>query len=188
MRIIAGRWGGRALATLPEGVLRPTQDRVREGVFAHLESRLAGALIVDLYAGSGALGLEALSRGAARVVFVDRGRVALRILRKNIAGLGVAEEAVLIAASAEVFLAGRRGNWGPVGMLFADPPYGTIDGAWLGGVASAAGIEWAPAALLILESSCREEEPAPAPGWRRCWRRWYGETRVVVDERESEDG
>ncbi|HWM84872.1 MAG TPA: RsmD family RNA methyltransferase, partial [Kofleriaceae bacterium] len=90
MRVIAGRAGGRRLAAPPGALTRPTADRVREALFSILGPPDDDARVLDLFAGAGALGIEALSRGAARAVFVDRSRSALRYLRRNLEELGMA--------------------------------------------------------------------------------------------------
>ncbi len=130
MRIIAGRLRGRRLAA-PRGTLtRPTTDRVREALFSSLTSLtgpdLGGGPVLDGFAGSGALGLEALSRGAAPVVFVERDRSALRVLRGNVAALGVADEVTLVPGDV-LSLAGRLQH-GPFSLILLDPPY-TLDPA-----------------------------------------------------------
>jgi len=121
MRIIAGQWRGRKLVP-PEGMAtRPTGDRVRETLFSMLASRL-GAFddlkVADLYAGSGALGFEALSRGAALACFVEQDRSAVAALRANAASLGAGERARIITGAAETVKAHA-----PFDLVFADPPY-----------------------------------------------------------------
>ena len=123
MRIIAGRWRGRRLGEAPRGV-RPTTDRVRERLFAVLGGSLPGGLAVDLFCGAGTLGLEALSRGAERCLFVDHSPRSLAALAKNLAALGVGEaEATLRREDARRFV---QRHWppGPVAWVFLDPPYG----------------------------------------------------------------
>lgn len=126
MRIVAGKWSGRHIAAPKGHLTRPTSDRAREAVFSALASRLGADLgapkVLDLYAGSGALGLEALSRGAAGATFVERDRAALLALRDNVATLPVQREARIVAA--DVRDAIRRGlPGGPFALLFVDPPY-----------------------------------------------------------------
>src|SRR5918998_6335794 len=89
MRVVAGTHGGRRLATPPGSATRPTSDRVREALFSILGAAVDGARVLDLFAGSGALGIEALSRGAAEATFVERAPAALRALRGNLAALGI---------------------------------------------------------------------------------------------------
>lgn len=121
MRIIAGQWRGRKLVT-PEGTeTRPTADRVRETLFSMLASRLGSfedLRVADLYAGSGALGLEALSRGAALACFVEQDRRALTAIRANAEALGAGDRARIFARSVEALPALE-----PFHLLFADPPY-----------------------------------------------------------------
>jgi 16S rRNA (guanine966-N2)-methyltransferase len=121
MRIIAGLWRGHRLKAVRGPKTRPTSDRVREAWMAALGARLEGARVLDLFAGSGALGLEALSRGASEVVFVERGRNALRTLRSNIRLLGAEEQSVVRAGDAITFV--RRLNQGEFDLALADPPY-----------------------------------------------------------------
>ncbi len=120
MRIIAGRWRGHRLKTLHGRDVRPTSDRVREAWMSAIGGRIVGARVVDLFAGSGALGLEALSRGAEAVVFVDRARGALKLLRANIELLGA--EAECRVAEGEVFHF-LDSVTEPFDLALADPPY-----------------------------------------------------------------
>lgn len=180
-RIVAGSAGGRRLA-VPGGRdargTRPTTDRVREALFAALESArggLAGAEVLDLYAGSGALGLEALSRGARRAMLVDSDPRAVNTARANAAGLGF--DAGVRRAAVATFLAGPAR---PVDLVLADPPYAVaaaevdavlvaLDGRWL-----------APGATVVVERSKRD----PGPTWPAGFRPWpvrlYGETALWV--------
>jgi 16S rRNA (guanine966-N2)-methyltransferase len=122
VRIIAGQWGGRRI-TAPAGRhTRPTSDRVREAWMSAAQPDLPGARVLDLYAGSGALGLEALSRGAARVTFVERGAPALRALRENVERLG-AGDAVTVVREDALRYAESLGE-DAFDVAFADPPYG----------------------------------------------------------------
>ena len=126
-RIIAGEWGGRRL-TVPDGTgTRPTSDRVREALFSALESRvvLAGARFADLYAGSGAIGLEALSRGAGHALLVESDPRAARTVRANLATLGAARRAELRIDRAERVLTAPPAQ--PYHVVVADPPYSLPD-------------------------------------------------------------
>src|SRR5687768_2475597 len=122
MRIIAGEWRGRPVVA-PEGrATRPTSDRTREGLFSMLQSRLGsfeGLHVADLFAGTGALGLEALSRGAAHCTFVEKDRDAIDILRRNIERLGAADRSELRAQTVEHAPAPRQ----PCDLVLIDPPY-----------------------------------------------------------------
>jgi len=123
MRIIAGEFRGRVLRPPPGRRVRPTADRVREAWFSIVGPVVAGARVLDLFAGSGALGLEALSRGAAHVTFVELSPASLNALRKNVAELGVEDRAAIRRADAVRFV--TRLGADPFDLAFADPPYGT---------------------------------------------------------------
>ena len=158
MRIIAGRFGSRTLAAPAGLATRPTSDRLRETLFNVLAPRMEGAVFLDLYAGSGAVGIEALSRGAGRVVFVERAPAALGTLRANLARLGIAGAVRIHAAAVGTFLrrssaAATADQAAPFHLVFLDPPYeataeyaATLD--LLGGAASGF---LAPDALVVAE-------------------------------------
>ena len=128
MRIIAGRWKGHGLKQLKGRDVRPTTDRVRESWMSALGGSVIDATVVDLFAGSGALGLEALSRGAASVVFVERARSALAVIGANVERLGAADEVQVV--SDDVFRFLKRVE-DPFDVALADPPYGAGDAARL---------------------------------------------------------
>lgn len=121
MRIIAGLYRSRQLKSPAGQATRPTSDRLRETLLNVLAPRIAGARFLDLYAGSGAVGLEALSRGAAAVTFVERSSPALKILRENLQDLGIREHAHIYAGTAGAFL--RSAERGGFEIVFLDPPY-----------------------------------------------------------------
>ena len=165
-RVIAGEAGGRRLA-VPDGRdTRPTSDRAREGLFSTIVSMLgslAGARVLDLYAGSGAVGLEALSRGAGHVLLVEHGARATRVIRENIEAIGL-PGAVLAADRVERVLARGPAHAGgqdsPVGgrydVVFADPPYALADTAVSQVLSLLAGQGWlASGALVIVERATR---------------------------------
>ena len=128
MRVVAGRFGGRRLAAPPGRETRPTSDRVREALFSIL-GPLDGAQVLDLFAGSGALGLEALSRGASRALLVERDPRAVRVIRANIAALGVTdEEARVVAGTARVALRNAFAAGDTYDLVFLDPPYRNAPG------------------------------------------------------------
>jgi 16S rRNA (guanine966-N2)-methyltransferase len=161
LRIIGGAWRGRKLR-FPAGThIRPTPDRVRETLFNWLGARVAGSRCLDLFAGSGALGLEALSRGAAHVTFIEQDTVAARELRARLAEWG-AQDAAVERMDARRFLAGAPR---PFDMVFLDPPYASE----LLGVAAAL-LEsrgWlAPGAVIYVESAAREPLPPLPESWR----------------------
>ncbi|MCP4197060.1 MAG: 16S rRNA (guanine(966)-N(2))-methyltransferase RsmD [Proteobacteria bacterium] len=124
MRIISGKAKGKKLLAPPGRKVRPTLDRVREALFSSLGSRVEGALVLDLFAGSGALGLEALSRGAAYAVFVEQSKPVQEVVRRNISQLGFDAVAKLIAGEATrtLKLLEKRGE--SFDLVFLDPPYG----------------------------------------------------------------
>ncbi|MBI4401458.1 MAG: 16S rRNA (guanine(966)-N(2))-methyltransferase RsmD [Nitrospirae bacterium] len=123
MRIIAGSQKGRRLLGPKGAGLRPTSDRVKEALFAILGPRIVGARFLDLYAGTGAVGIEALSRGAQQVTFVEPNPDSLRVLRANLDRCGLLPVADIHACSAEVFLRRRASQGSTYDVVFADPPY-----------------------------------------------------------------
>jgi 16S rRNA (guanine966-N2)-methyltransferase len=180
VRIVAGAARGRRLASPPDDV-RPTADRVREALFASLGPTLAGASVLDAFAGSGALGLEALSRGAAAVTLVERDRRALDALRDNIARVGLAG-ATVVAADVLRLLgdAAWRGApppGAPYDLVLLDPPYATDEEA-LAGLLADLVPQLAPGARIVVERPA----DAPAPSWPAALRpdepRRYGSTRL----------
>ena len=129
-RVIAGEAGGRRLAVPAGRDTRPTSDRAREGLFATLTSMagsLAGARVLDLYAGSGAVGLEALSRGAGHVLLVEAGARAGRVIRENIAAIGLPGAEVITDRVERVLARGPAPGGGRYDIVFADPPYALAD-------------------------------------------------------------
>ena len=120
LRIIGGMWRGRKLRFPDRPGLRPTGDRVRETLFNWLEPELAGAYCLDLFAGSGALGIEALSRGAARCDFVDADREALTAVEQHLNMLNASDRSTLQCGSAAEYLSAAQGGWD---IVFVDPPF-----------------------------------------------------------------
>ena len=121
MRVIAGTARGTKLTALPgEDVTRPTQDRVKEGMFSAVQFMLGGARVLDLFAGSGQLGIEALSRGAARCVFIDENRDACAVVRQNLKAAGLFERASVAGTSAAQYLSTCRERFD---LILLDPPY-----------------------------------------------------------------
>jgi 16S rRNA (guanine966-N2)-methyltransferase len=174
MRVIAGRHGGRRLAAPAGAGTRPTADRVREALFSILGARVEGARVLDLYAGSGALGIEALSRGAAAATFVERAPAALRVLRGNLAALGEDAEVVRADALAWLRAAPRRSR--QYDLVLLDPPY--REAATLGPALGAAlPAVLADGALVVAESDHRAplELGIPVIDDRR-----YGDTRIRI--------
>jgi 16S rRNA (guanine966-N2)-methyltransferase len=176
-RVIAGEAGGRRLA-VPDGrETRPTSDRAREGLFATVSSivgPLAGARVLDLYAGSGAVGLEALSRGAEHVLLVEHGARAARVIRENIEAIGL-PGAVLVADRVERALA-RGPDQDRYDVVFADPPYALADAAVSRILSLLAEQGWlAPGALVIVERATRSGPLSWPDGFAVDRARRYGE-------------
>lgn len=172
-RIVGGVWGGRRLATPVGATTRPTSEKVRAALASSLYSTggLDGARVLDLYAGSGALGLELVSRGAASAVFVERDRAALTALRSNVASLGApaldrSDERTLVVVAADVStIATRSELTGPFDVVVADPPYELSAEVLVGlFVALLAAGRLAPHADLVVERGVKSGEPDwPAP-------------------------
>ncbi len=118
MRVIAGEFRSRKLNSLPGNELRPTPDRLRESLFNILASRLKGVVFLDAYAGSGAVGIEALSRGAARAIFIEKHRAAAALIRENLTALGLVDRSIVVHGPATREIAQY-----PAGIVFLDPPY-----------------------------------------------------------------
>lgn len=184
-RIIAGDLGGRRLAVPAKGT-RPTTDRVREALFSRLDhaDALRGMRVLDLFAGSGALGLEALSRGAASVVLVEANAGAARVLADNVRELGVGAAAIVVRERVAAYLARTVERFD---VVVIDPPY-DLPAAELNGVLGALPEVLAPDALVVLEGSTR----APAPTWPSVLDAYdvkdYGETRLHYAELVPESG
>jgi 16S rRNA (guanine966-N2)-methyltransferase len=172
MRVVAGELRGRKLIAPAGGSTRPTADRVREALFSILGD-VSGLRVLDLYAGSGALGIEALSRGAAAAVFVDSSRVAVETIRRNLSELGL--EAPVRRRDALVYLA-ESAEQGAYDLVFADPPY---DSALRVGPRLAQRLPpiLSPGAVIVTESNKRAPLELPFPVLRE---RSYGDTRIAV--------
>lgn len=172
MRIIAGQWRGRPLDAPPGNTTRPTSDRAREGLFSMLQSRLGsfeGLAVADLFAGTGALGLEALSRGAAHCTFVETDPAALAALKRNLATLGAADRADVRPQDA------TRIAGGPWHLVFLDPPYASGLGARALHQLSAS---LAPGALVSAETT--KAEILDAPGLSFETERIYGKAKITL--------
>jgi 16S rRNA (guanine966-N2)-methyltransferase len=175
MRIVAGQWRGRPLAAPKGDATRPTADRTREALFSMLASRLGsfeGLAVADLFAGSGALGLEALSRGAASCLFVEQDRAALDALRANVAKLG-ATGADVRAQSVLALGPARE----PLDLVMMDPPYGT--GAGSVALDKLARLGWIGTGTWVSIETARDEEIA-APGFDIHASRVHGKARLTL--------
>ena len=179
-RIVAGVAGGRRLAVPPTA--RPTTDRVREAMFNVLAARLDfdGLHVLDLYAGSGALGLEALSRGAATALLVDSDRRAAEVITRNIASVGLSGATVRRGPVAAVLAGGapRKAD-----LVMADPPYDLSGEQIEAALAGLAGHGWVgPGTVVVVERPVFAPELTWPPGWISWPVRRYGDTRVEVAE------
>lgn len=190
MRIIGGRFAGRRIAAPPGSSTRPTTDRVRESLMSSIISRLGesveSAVVLDPFAGSGALGLEALSRGATRVTFVERDRTAFSVLKENVSTLGCTERATLMLGDASSLLNPIISH-GPYSLILLDPPYTldpTVVERLLGGLLAAGAID--PDALITWEHSSGVGVTWPG-GFEPVASKRYGSTHIdfaVVGEGE----
>ena len=176
MRIIAGKHRGRVLAEFAGKEIRPTSDRVKESLFQILAPRLAGARVLDLFCGSGALGLESLSRGAREAVFNDVSAQSIAVLKKNLAALK--ETGAVLRAGYDECLLRLTGTFD---VIFCDPPYKMDCTAEVLGRIAARGL-LAEGGVVVWESEREEEAPA---GWEAVDRRSYGRTKIAFFGRTS---
>lgn len=188
MRIAGGEFRGRTLSVPKSGDIRPTQDRVREALFSIVQCELAGAAFLDLFAGSGAVGLEALSRGASAATFVEASRRHLDVLRRNVADLlgdSARTRASVVAADAYRWIEGYSGPGFTIG--FADPPYALGEERGYASVLKALADRGVirPDGLFVAEMTAvqRAEE---TPGWDLLRDRKYGKTRICIWRRKGE--
>jgi 16S rRNA (guanine966-N2)-methyltransferase len=182
MRITAGTYGGRRIV-VPDGI-RPTQDKVRQAIFSSIGEHVAGARVLDLYAGSGAMGLEALSRGALNVIFVESTRSVCEVLKQNARELCGEEGHRTFQCDAFAFLKTART---PFDLILADPPYDR--GAEKGILEKTlmtleANPILAPSGVFVFELGA-DEEPVERPGWEILRDRRYGGTRVLMYRRTT---
>jgi len=188
VRIIAGRWRGRRIRFAPDPLIRPTPDRVRETLFNWLQDRVAGTRCLDLFAGSGALGLEALSRGAAACTFVDSSAAAVSAIRSSLGVLG--GEGVVVQAQALAWLeaSSPKGISGreAFDLVFLDPPFGRgwmpailralVSGAWL-----------RSGARIYLECERAAGVPELPPGWTLLRSKFAGEVGYHLAGNDQEN-
>ena len=177
-RIISGRAGGMRLATPAGSGTRPTSDRVREALFSRLEHLdvLVGAKVVDLYAGSGALGLEAASRGALTVLLVESDKAAAKVTKQNAGTLGIPGTTVRQATVQRVL---ATPPVEPQTLVLLDPPYDLSEEALTADLTALTANGWlAPDALVVVERSSRSPEPAWPEALELEGERRYGETKI----------
>ncbi len=170
IRVVAGTAKGRRLASPPSDATRPTPNRVREAVSNSLYSlgALEGARVLDLYAGTGALGIEALSRGAAEATFVEHDQAMAAVLRRNLETTGLAERAAVMVADVDIALAGLSREGRRFDVAFVDPPYAFDAWPELMG--------WVPAEIVVVES---DRAVDVGPGFAIHHRRRHGGTVVT---------
>ncbi|MDR7223297.1 16S rRNA (guanine(966)-N(2))-methyltransferase RsmD [Aminobacter aminovorans] len=184
MRVVGGDLRGRPLATPRDNAIRPTTDRTREAVFNMLAhrfgGRLDGARVLDLFAGTGALGIEALSRGAAYCVFIEESAEGRGLVRTNVESFGLTGRTKIFRRDATGL--GDAGTLGPFGLVFADPPYGKGLGERALRSARAGG--WLASGALCVVEEAAAAPFEPGPGFSIVDERAYGETVIRFIEAE----
>jgi len=184
LRIISGKWKGKRLFSVKGLNLRPTSDRVKEAIFDILQDHIAGQQVLDLFAGTGALGIEALSRGARRAVFVEESARSLTALRKNIAGCKVKDQAQVLAREVMAGIKILKAQGESFQLIFLDPPYEKgLAYKTLKALATSSVVS--PDTLIIAEHAPNEEVMA-IPHLQRVDARKYGGTLVSFFRLEKE--
>ncbi len=179
MRVIAGSHRGRRLSGPQGTALRPTSDKVRGALFSILGNRIPGSRFLDLFAGSGAVGIEALSRGAATVTFVESDQRAVRLLRKNLIDCQLLSRADVRSAEVDLFLSHQDWKQSPFDVIFADPPYAAIQElaplwrAWEVGLIGSDGV-------MVIEQDAKAQLPPTISGATLIRRYRYGDTALFV--------
>ncbi len=180
MRIAGGEWCGRTLKVPPGDAVRPTQDRVRSALFSMIQAEIAGASFLDLFAGAGSVGLEALSRGAARATFVECNPRHAACLAANVSALRAEARAEIVRADAFAWPA-VGGSGRAFDIAFADPPYALVAergyAPLLAALAESGAVR--PGGLFVAEMATRQAAEAH-PLWELCRDRAYGQTRIAV--------
>jgi len=186
VRVVGGELRGRLLQSPRSSDVRPSEARLRAAVFSVLAARLGrggripleGTTVLDLYCGSGALGIEALSRGASAAVFVDRQPASVRLTRSNLAALGLQERAQVVRSAVEDFLDHAEGV-GRFDLIFADPPY-TVGCGALWRRLDRIRLLLRPGGLFVVQHAVQEELPPPSGNLHEAWRRSYGDSEVTL--------
>jgi 16S rRNA (guanine(966)-N(2))-methyltransferase RsmD len=178
VRVVAGKWGGRTIHA-PRGTsVRPTTDRVREAVFSILGDDVKGSVVLDLFAGTGAMAIESLSRGAAGAVLVESSAAALNALRANLAALA-AKDAVCLPLDYREAVRRLSAKGKTFDLVFLDPPYGKGLVGQAAELLSRAGI-LAPGAVVVAERASRDPGETLPAEWRERADRRYGDTRITL--------
>lgn len=187
MRIIAGKFKGRRVKTLKGLRIRPTSDRVREALFSILGDMVRGSLVLDLFAGSGALGLEALSRGAEKVVLVEKDRDALEIIRDNIAALALESACEVISGDYRNILKRLGNNDCSFDLILVDPPYqDTEDGAAENVLSRIVEFDTLRKnGLVVIEHSHRVKINTHDSSWKIIQIKRYGRSCLTMIDREE---
>jgi 16S rRNA (guanine966-N2)-methyltransferase len=180
MRVIAGSAKGRRLVGPDSRETRPLTDRAKEALFSSLGDRVEGADVLDLYAGSGSIGIEALSRGAKRAVFVEKGRKALEALRRNLTAVGF-DNVVVVGQSVDDFVGTSPGRFD---LVFCDPPW-ALPTEDVEVVMAKVDRICADGAEFIVQRRKADREPQPPPGWRHNTTRRYGDAKICRYVKET---
>lgn len=180
MRVITGFAKGRKLRTLSGEDVRPTTDRVKEALFSIIQFEIEGRRVLDLFAGSGQLGIEALSRGAASAVFVDSSRDSIEVVRENLNTTQLAQSAQVMQMDSLAFLAGQCG---PFDIALLDPPYGA---GLVQRALPMAARRMAPGGVMICEAPAKEDLPEQAEDFCLLRRYSYGRISLAFYRREGE--
>lgn len=180
MRVITGTARGRKLITLEGDDVRPTTDRVKEAMFSIIQFELEGRRVLDMFAGSGQLGIEALSRGAGSALFVDADSRAVEIIKKNLASCGLKEKAVVV--NSDSFAAIVSGGFD---IALLDPPYGK---GILQRAVTAVADKMNPGGVIICESPYGEELPEKSGTFSKYRTYKYGKTELTVYRESEEEG
>jgi len=176
LRVISGKLKGKKLYSLKGLDLRPTSDRVKEAIFDILQDCFRGQYVLDLFAGTGALGIEALSRGARKAVFIEESRHSLVALRRNIEECRLKEEVEILPREVQVGIRILQGRGESFQLIFLDPPYGKgLAGITLRSLAQSSIV--APGALIVAEHSLTESLDS-ITSFQMLDERKYGRTRV----------
>jgi 16S rRNA (guanine966-N2)-methyltransferase len=180
MRVIAGSAGGTRLVGPPRGT-RPVSDRAREGLFASLGDRVEGAVCLDLFAGTGALGIEALSRGADRCSFVDRSRPAAAVIHENLTRTHLADRATVVTNDVGAYLRRRPTDQPATTLVFVDPPY-DVTGAALDGVLDELDDRWLGDDdwTVVVTRGHKSSLPAVPVDWAARRQLRYGDSLVIL--------